>query len=86
MAKYTHSSQLFGYLNLDELDGVQVALTKLGYTPGKIDGKDGPNTKSAVETFQKQNGLTADGIVGPATRGALQTALKSFADAGGPTT
>jgi peptidoglycan hydrolase-like protein with peptidoglycan-binding domain len=37
----------------------------------KIDGNYGPLTQHAVATFQRQNGLTADGIVGPKTWGKL---------------
>jgi murein L,D-transpeptidase YcbB/YkuD len=37
----------------------------------QIDGIFGPVTKSAVEQFQGDSGLTADGIVGPITWGAL---------------
>jgi peptidoglycan hydrolase-like protein with peptidoglycan-binding domain len=71
MAAYEHNSDKFGYLNLDELDGVQDALAKLGFDPGTIDGKDGPNTQRAVREFQAHVSIRIDGIVGPETRQAL---------------
>jgi peptidoglycan hydrolase-like protein with peptidoglycan-binding domain len=75
MAKFEHNSEKFGYINLDELAGVQEALSKLGYDPGKIDGKDGPNTQQAVRAFQAHLTIKIDGIVGPETRNALVTEL-----------
>ena len=41
-----------------------------------IDGDFGPGTEVAVTRFQSENGLTADGIVGPQTWGALDAAKK----------
>ncbi|MFO1155223.1 MAG: peptidoglycan-binding protein [Rhodospirillales bacterium] len=37
------------------------------------DGRMGPQTRSAIRDFQRRNGLTADGNVGPATERALAT-------------
>ena len=42
----------------------QDALNALGYNAGTLDGKYGSNTISAVKKFQKNFGLTADGICG----------------------
>jgi Putative peptidoglycan binding domain/Peptidase M15 len=41
------------------------------YSEVKIDGKFGPQTKAAVERFQKEMKLTVDGIVGANTWGKL---------------
>lgn len=75
MATYEHNSAKFGYLNLDELESVQKALAGLGFDPGKVDGKDGPNTQKAVRAFQAHASIGIDGIVGPETRKALISEL-----------
>ena len=36
---------------------IQTALSKKGFNPGKIDGKLGPGTVSALTSFQRKNGL-----------------------------
>lgn len=46
---------------------IQEALKSAGYYDGKIDGSIGPKTKRAIESFQADNGLKADGKVGPRT-------------------
>jgi peptidoglycan hydrolase-like protein with peptidoglycan-binding domain len=81
MAEFEHSSELYGTIDLDGLAGVQDALIKLGYDPGKIDGKDGPNTQRAVREFQAFAQIKVDGIVGPETRGALRAELQTRVDA-----
>jgi peptidoglycan hydrolase-like protein with peptidoglycan-binding domain len=47
---------------------LQTYLTDLGYgdllDPEKIDGKFGPHTKNSVMAYQKDFGLSVDGIVG----------------------
>jgi peptidoglycan hydrolase-like protein with peptidoglycan-binding domain len=75
MATYEHNSEKFGYLNLDDFDGAQKALSKLGYDPGKIDGKDGPNTQKAVRAFQAHPSIDIHGKIGKQTRQALATEL-----------
>lgn len=46
---------------------LQEALNKLGYDVGKVDGKFGLATFTAVMAFQRDNGLTADGLAGTQT-------------------
>ncbi len=50
---------------------VQTKLKRWGYYTGAVDGIYGAKTKAAVKSFQRKNGLTADGIVGPKTAAAL---------------
>lgn len=46
---------------------IQQALANAGLYTGKVDGDLGPKTKRAIREFQEQNGLNADGKVGPKT-------------------
>lgn len=55
---------------------IQSALTRLGYST-TIDGVFGSNTAAVVKRFQSAYGLSADGIVGAATRTALQNGLNA---------
>ena len=54
-----------------DVKAVQTALTKQKYYVGAIDGEPGGATRSAVTAFQKVNGLSADGDIGPQTLAAL---------------
>ena len=51
----------------NEVRQIQQRLKEWGYLSGAVDGIFGVQTKNAVIKFQQKNGLTADGIVGPAT-------------------
>ena len=50
---------------------IQTKLKRWGYYSGNIDGIYGTQTVNAVKYFQRKNGLTADGIAGPATLKAM---------------
>lgn len=54
---------------------VQKKLIQYGYMTGTADGKYGEKTRDAVRWFQRKNGLTVDGKVGPATAAALGVTL-----------
>lgn len=49
---------------VEELQGI---LALLGYHPSPVDGSFDADTEASVQAFQTDVGLTADGIVGPAT-------------------
>lgn len=65
----------------EEVRKIQTKLKQLGYYNGSIDGIYGNNTKNAVIAFQKNCGLTADGIAGPKTLsylGIISSSSSSF--------
>jgi peptidoglycan hydrolase-like protein with peptidoglycan-binding domain len=58
------------YLIGPDVTAVQEALENTGFTLA-VDGIFGPLTDAVVRQFQLKKGLISDGIVGPATRSAL---------------
>jgi hypothetical protein len=53
---------------------MQVRLQGLGYDPGPINGLIGSQTKTALMRYQREHGLLASGLPGPATRARLMPA------------
>jgi peptidoglycan hydrolase-like protein with peptidoglycan-binding domain len=48
-------------LSRQEIEGLQNQLNRLGFAAGDEDGLLGPATRAALATFQRSNGLIADG-------------------------
>lgn len=51
----------------EEVRQIQKKLKELGYYSGSVDGIYGSGTQKAVKAFQKNCGITSDGIAGPKT-------------------
>ncbi len=66
----------------NEVRQIQTRLKELGYNPGTIDGIYGTNTQNAVKAFQRDKGLSVDGIAGPKTLKALGISSGSSSNAG----
>ena len=49
----------------EDVAELQSRLSQLGFDPGKVDGILGSETEQAVLDFQRNRGLTEDGIAGP---------------------
>jgi len=62
-----------------DVAALQFLLQRRGYSPGGLDGGFGAGTQSALLSFQRAAGLTADGLAGGATLHALRHRF------GGPT-
>ncbi len=58
---------------------LQTKLNCLGYSVGTVDGIFGLKTQAGVIAFQKAKNLSADGIVGPITASAINTAYTNKA-------
>ena len=63
----------------------QQKLAALGFLlPADADGKNGPQTQTAVLAFQKWQGLDRDGVLGPQTQAALAKAQRPAPITQGP--
>ena len=58
---------------LNSIKDIQTFLNCNGFSPGPIDGVSGGRTDAAIKSFQASVGLSADGVVGPATKQAMRS-------------
>lgn len=61
-----------------EVMKIQAVLRKIGYDIKTIDGIYGRETEEAVRNFQINNGLTPDGIIGPATYRVIERFILGY--------
>lgn len=66
----------------NEVRQIQKKLKELGYYKGSVDGIYGTGTQKAVRSFQKNCGITADGIAGPKTLRYLGLSSSSSGSSG----
>ena len=57
---------------VEQVMALQRQLGVLGFDPGPVDGRYGPQTTDAVKHLQEASGLRPDGIVGPLTAEVLR--------------
>ncbi len=65
----------------NEVKAIQQELKDRGLYSGDVDGIFGSATESAVKRFQKQQGLTVDGIAGPQTLAKLGITVGTIPEA-----
>ena len=56
---------------LKTIEGTKQRLSNLGYYKGKIDDVEGESLKDSVMRFQRDQGLTEDGVITAETREAI---------------
>ena len=66
----------------DDVLELQHELNRLGFDAGPEDGLFGPLARQAVTEFQRDAGLTEDGVAGPRTLAALSRLVRDFQSGG----
>lgn len=66
----------------NEVREIQTRLISWGYMTGSVDGIFGTKTQAGVKYFQRNNGLTVDGIAGTKTLEALGISSSSSSSSG----
>jgi N-acetylmuramoyl-L-alanine amidase len=66
----------------DDVADLQLKLASLGFDPGRVDGIFGPQTENALADFQRNAGLTTDGVCGPDVLEGLARLGSKTAEAG----
>lgn len=64
----------------DDVRELQTSLNTLGFNTGIVDGIYGETTERALREFQRNFGLTSDGIFGPSTLAAIRNLRHLLAD------
>ncbi len=69
----------------DDVTELQTTLARIGFDAGKADGIFGPDTKRALEDFQRNSGLYVDGVCGGITVRALGVLIRQTGSGPGVT-
>jgi peptidoglycan hydrolase-like protein with peptidoglycan-binding domain len=67
----SQSSQTAAFLRKDNIRWAQVELRNMGLYGGSLDGIEGPETKRALDQFQRNSGLKRTAMLDPQTSDAL---------------
>jgi len=67
----SQSSQTVAFLRKDNIRWAQLELRNMGLYGGSLDGIEGPQTKRALDQFQRNSGLSRTAMLDPQTLDAL---------------
>lgn len=65
------------HLRGDDVHELQALLSRIGFDAGRVDGIFGVDTVRALEDYQRNAGLAADGVCGPATLDAIARLMRT---------